>query len=124
LKILKIKMSVEKIDLLELDTKVYTFSIQVISFIKSLEKQGIYKSINSKTLQLAGRLSTNFPEIEDEKEELVREGLIDLEKNATTCFSYLEGIECNNSLQNEKANLLIDAKEIISKVQDILMIND
>ncbi len=112
-------MSIEKIELLELDTKVYTFTVNVISFIKSLEKNGLFGGLLTKTIQVAACMSTDFPDMEEEKMDILDEGLENLLRNANICFEYIDNISCNSKMSDEKANLLIDLDEILKKIKEV-----
>ncbi len=105
---------------LELDTKVYNFTIHVISFIKSIEKMGLYESNNVKLMKLAGDLAVSFPDFSQLDKSLISQKLEEIHYNANSCFKLLQKVDCKNKLINEKSNLLIEVKIILKDIETIL----
>ncbi len=114
-------MQIDKKQLIQLDTEVYSFSVKVISFIKTLEKFGFYEHINSKTLQVAGRMTTEFPDYNNIEGNLLREKFKELSLNTAECFELLQKIECKSIMLDEKSNLIIEANSIIKQIDEVIV---
>jgi|GEM_PF-4391792 len=104
----------EESELAKIESKIYIFSVDVYSFVKTLHKQNITNSSINSLLKDSGQLYTNFLDLFEnhikKDKQVAINTCIDLSK---LCAEKLSNIELSGSNLNERVDLLIEAKEII-----------
>ena len=96
-----------------LELKIYGFSINVFSFVKSLEKLNFLKSETSEMAKISNSLYLKFLDYEDAKNnsDKIKE-LEDCVKISLRCFELFKNADFKDVLLNEKVDLTIEASEI------------
>lgn len=104
----------------KLSNKVYIYSIDNISFAKSLQKKGFDISIVNHIVQISGKLSTALLDATDSKDADEISTLVNNSYNyAKQSLKLLQEVNCKDELLNEKANLIIETYEIIKQIEQI-----
>ncbi len=105
-----------------LSNKSYIFSVNTLSFVKSLQKAGYHSGRNNKLLQLAGKLADILLETADktDKEEILSDLKLS-EETVDTFFNLMQDIKTNGALANEKADLHIDAFKLRKELQTLIL---
>ncbi|OQY00991.1 MAG: hypothetical protein B6I20_08105 [Bacteroidetes bacterium 4572_117] len=111
-------MQTKSINPEEFELDVYGFSINIVSFVKTLEKSGkTNETINKLVIVSNGFYSdfTNIIEAETkhDKENYINESI----KKAKLCLGMLESINLENGLLNEKVDLIIEVAGLIKKIE-------
>jgi len=100
------------------ESKIYAFSVEVFSFVKTLMNQNVTNPNTSGLLKSSNQLYSYFLDLidnhSDENKALVKKKCIDL---ASHCAEYLKKIEVKGNLLNERVNLLIEAKELTKSLE-------
>ncbi|MBN1251337.1 MAG: hypothetical protein JXR51_16030 [Bacteroidales bacterium] len=96
-----------------LELKIYRFSINVFSFVKSLDKVNISNSQTQTMAELSNSLYSKFTDYEDaENQELKSKYLEECVKISLQCFELFKKVDFKDALLNEKVDLTIEASEI------------
>ena len=110
-------MQTESVEHESLELKVFAFSVDVISFVKSFEKAGKVNVLVNELLNQANGFYANYVSAEEAL------GLTDKKKyleksiaNAKKCLELLQSIEVIKELLNEKVDLTIEVAELIKKI--------
>jgi len=104
----------------ELELKIYRFSVNVFSFVKSLDKLNVSKSLTKDILNSSNLLYSKFLEYVDTKDRDVMSKLEECVKISLRCFELFKNADFNDVLLNEKVDLTIEASEI-SKILLLLL---
>ena len=110
-------MQTESVEHESLELKVFAFSVDVVSFVKSFEKAGNVNVLVNELLNQANGFYSNYVSAEealgvtDKKKYL--EGSIE---NAKKCLELLQSIEVKKGLLNEKVDLIIEVAELIKRI--------
>ena len=110
-------------ELSKFSSRVYIYSIDIISFFKSLKKAGYEIPEIPYFANLIGKFSELILGIEDLNN--FDQKIVELEKSsnfAAECLKLLQKIDCKNALLNEKSDLIIETYEIIKQISEILNI--
>ena len=95
-----------------LELKIYRFSINVFSFVKSLEQIKISKNLTKDILNKSNSLYSKFLEYLDANEKDVKKELEECVKISLQCFELFKNADFKDTLLNEKVDLTIEASEI------------
>jgi len=97
----------------KLESKIYIFSVDIFSFVKTLMNQNITNSFTVGLLNASNKLYSNFLDLIDiqtnKSKSEIHKDCIEL---ADHCAEFLKNIEVKGSLLNERVDLLIEAKEL------------
>ena len=105
-----------------LSSRVYTYSIDIISFVKSLQKAGYKDGIISSLAVAAGDFTNIVLDLEDltDKNEI----LADLKKSANfadRCLNHLRKVDCKEAaLLNEKSDLAVETFNLIQEIKGLI----
>ncbi|MCF6243309.1 MAG: hypothetical protein L3J74_18480 [Bacteroidales bacterium] len=108
-----------KTDVEKMEVKVYAFSINVISFVKSMEKAGT----GDEPLQILVHSAKQFYDLyidyvdeedEDTKPYVLKECL----KYGNKCLDILQNMGVPEEFLNEKVDLVIDVAGLIKKMEE------
>jgi hypothetical protein len=103
--------------------RVFVLSIDFVSFIRSMEKDGFEGGIIILLRSEIGKFSNQISDLEDEKENV--EIIAGLEKSsnfAARILEHLQKIQCKNLLLNEKTDLTLRMFKIIEETEEIINI--
>ena len=106
----------------ELEEKTYNYTVQVIGFIKTLEKTFPHL-VSAEFREIAGNVSLKFMDALDSIENKdFSDNIRKSHEYATRSFEILKSINCseNKDLEKQKAQLLLDSHEIIEKLNLII----
>ncbi len=110
-------MQTESVEHESIELKVFAFSVDVVSFVKSFEKTGKLNALINELLNQANGFYSNYVSAVEAL------GLIDKKKyleesitNAKKCLELLQSIEVKKELLNEKVDLIIEVAELIKKI--------
>lgn len=107
-------MQTKSIEHESLELKVFAFSIDVVSFVKSLEKSGITNTVTRSLLNLANGFYSSYLAAEKALGEYAKNCFFEESKeNAKTCLELLQSIDVEKELLNEKVDLIIEVDELI-----------
>jgi len=105
-------------DLQDIELKAYAFSINMFSFVKTLEKAGKADNTTTYLLNLANSFYTNYLAAVDAKSEYERKVFLEESKNiAEECLSVLQSFETENKFLNEKVDLIIEIAELNKNIE-------
>lgn len=105
----------------ELSNKTYIFSINVISFAKTLQKKGFEKEIVDNFIVLSGTIADILLDTAELKKK--NEIIANLEKSSTFAeklFELFRDFKTEGSLLNEKVDLQIDNQLILKQINELL----
>ena len=105
----------------KLSNQAYIYSIDNISFAKSLRKIGYESKTESELVNFTGKLYNSLSETCDlnNKNKII----VELENSrifANANLELLQEIKCKESLLNEKNDLIIETFEIIKNIEKII----
>lgn len=106
----------------ELSNKTYIFSINVISFAKTLQKSGFDKQIVDNFVVLSGTIADIILDTVELKKK--NEIIANLEKSSTFAkklFELFQNFKAEGSLLNEKVDLQIDNQLIMKQINELLL---
>jgi len=107
----------ESIESENLELKVFAFSVDVISFVKSLEKSGKINSVFKNLLKVVNEFYSNYLDAEEALDEYDKSRFLEESKvNAEKCLELLQSIEVSNEFLNERVDLIIEVAELIKKI--------
>ena len=110
-----------KNDISALKKKTYTYSIDVLSFAKSLKKSKIKLKHLTAIIETAANITESIRKINDlnDKNQIV--GLLKKSsKFADNNLKKLQKFECKGSLLNEKTDLIIETWSLIESLKSLL----
>ena len=100
-----------------MELKVFAFSVDVLSFVKSVEKSENKNSELISLLNEANEFYSNFIAAEDTLDEHDKNSFYsESKKNAQKCLDLLQSIELENKFLNEKVDLIIEVAGLIKKI--------
>jgi len=100
-----------------IELKVFAFSVNVISFVKSLEKAGIVNIVANNLLNMANEFYSNYLAAEEALGKYDKKSFLEESKmNAKRCLELLQSIEVKKELLNEKVDLIIEVAELIRRI--------
>jgi hypothetical protein len=107
-------------ELTKLESKIYIFSVDVFSFIKTLINNNFTNENTTGLLNASNLLYSKFLDLLEislgkNKHSVLKECLALSE----SCAVFLNKIEVKDNLLNERIDLLIEAKEIVRKLQQL-----
>lgn len=106
-------MQTKTTDLQDIELKVYAFSINVFSFVKTLEKAGKANDAISYILNAANSFYANYlAAIEAKGKHEQNVFLGESKKNAEECLNGLQSFETDKRFLNEKVDLIIEIAEL------------
>lgn len=105
------------------ESRIYAFSIDVFSFVKTLIDLGLASENSRMLLDTANQLYANFIDALGNDGELNKIVITRCEQLADSCSDYLSKIEVGEKHLNEKVDLTIEAKEISRKLREVLTNN-
>ena len=111
-------MQTELIENEGLELKVFAFSVDIISFVKTIEKQneGSRIELNS-LLKAANDFYINYLHGEDAVGKYDKGSFFkDSVESAQECFNLLQTVKVEKQFLNEKADLIIEVSELIKKI--------
>ena len=112
-------MQTKTANLQSIELKVYAFSINVFSFVKTLDKAKKTNEHTNILLNLANSFYTNFLAAVEAKGEYEQKSFIEESKvQAKKCLSILQSFETENKFLNEKVDLTIEIAELIKKIEN------
>jgi excinuclease UvrABC helicase subunit UvrB len=94
------------------ESRIYAFSVDVFSFVKTLIDAGLASEHSRMLLDTANQLYSSFIDAIDNNRELDRIVVSRCEQLSESCSDYLTKIEVGKKYLNEKVDLTIEAKEI------------
>lgn len=108
-----------KVDIEHMEVKIYAFSINVISFVKSMEKAGL----NNKPLQILLNSAKQFYDLyldfADEEDFENKETILkSCTKYGHKCLEIMQNMDVPKEFLNEKVDLVIDVAELIRKLEE------
>lgn len=106
----------------ELSNKTYIFSINVISFAKTLQKSGFDKQIVDNFVVFSGTIADIILDTAELKKK--NEIIANLEKSSTFAkklFELFQNFKAEGSLLNEKVDLQIDNQLIMKQIDELLL---
>ncbi len=107
-------MQAESIKNKNLELKVFAFSVDVVSFVKSLEKSGKTNPVLKSLLKTANEFYLYYLALEDAKGEDKKSSFLkETKQSAQKCLDLLQSINVENKLLNEKVDLIIEVAELI-----------
>jgi len=105
----------------ELGNRAYIYSIDNLSFAKTLQKKGFDTTVVNHIVQISGKLSTALMNATDSEDEYEKTSL--LGKSLTFAkqnLKLLQDVQCKEALLNEKSNLIIETYEIVQELEGLL----
>ena len=110
-------MQTESVGHESLELKVFAFSVDVVSFVKSFEKTGKLNAFVNELLNRANGFYANYVSAEEalvgaDKKKYLEESIT----NAKKCLELLQSIEVEKELLNEKVDLIIEVAELIKRI--------
>ncbi len=105
-----------------LSNQLYFFSINVVGFVKSLQKASLQTPQSIALIKSAGDLSMQFMDIDDITEETEQKKRVVLcLQRSKECLKLLQEIQVQNkNLLNEKVDLTIEAANILKTFEGIV----
>jgi len=101
-------------ELAKLESKIYIFSVDVFSFIKTLMDQGITNKDTQGLFEASSQLYAEFLNLFDNHvPKNKNSAYLKCIELANSSATYLTNIEVKGNLLNERVDLLIEAKEIL-----------
>ena len=107
-------------ELKKLESKIYIFSVDVFSFIKTLMDKNIISNDTQGLFNASSQLYSEFVDFMDDFRKVNRAAIF------SKCFelanlsaNHLEKIEVKGALLNERVDLLIEIKEIIRNLEKL-----
>lgn len=108
-----------KIDSETFEVKVYAFSINVFSFVKSMQDAGHDNILLQIVLQSAKDFYDSFLDYVDEEDEIFKENILENCLNfARKSFDVLQNMKVPDEFLNEKVDLVIDVAGLIKKIEN------
>ena len=110
-----------KTEIGEINNLIYIYSIDFLSFVKSLKKKSLDNKIINHSLKLSNDIY-NLINKADESENL-NEIIIILKQiihPAEIILKNLQDFKCKDELLNEKSDLTIDSYKIIEKINNLI----
>jgi len=114
-------IGLKKENIAKFSNRTYIFSINVISFLKSLKKSSIENENTSYLAQNIGLLSEITLDLEDLND--LNEIIASLKKTsnfANKILDNLRSISCKKELLNEKSDLQVEIYSIIQEINDLI----
>ena len=110
-------MQTESVENESLELKVFAFSVDVISFVKSFEKKRAANVLVNELLNQANGFYSSYVSAEEalgfaDKKKYLEKSIA----NAKKCLELLQSIEDEKELLNEKVDLIIEVAELIKKI--------
>ena len=96
----------------KLETRVYAFSVDVFSFVKTLIDKKLSNEESRLLLNTSNQLYSTFLDVYDHKEGVNPIVVTRCEQLAGICSNYLSKIEVQKQLLNEKVDLTIESNEL------------
>lgn len=111
------RMQTESVEHKSVELKVFAFSVDVISFVKTFEKTGKVNVLVNKLLNQANGFYSNYVSAEEaleinDKKWFLKKSIA----NAKKCLDLLQSIEVERELLNEKVDLIIEVAELIRRI--------
>jgi hypothetical protein len=104
----------------KLEFKVYRFSVNVFSFVKTLANRNEAITVGNQLLNLANEMYGTLADMLDSYEGGNKAiDFSSIQANSEVCKDLLQTIEVSGILINEKVDLLIEAHEISQKLIEI-----
>ncbi len=108
-----------KTDVENMEVKVYAFSINVISFVKSMEKAGSVDEPLQILLYSAKQFYDLYLDFVDEEDEDTKPYVLkECLKYGHKCLDILQNMGVPEEFLNEKVDLVIDIAGLIKKMED------
>ncbi|MDF1546306.1 MAG: hypothetical protein P1P88_00700 [Bacteroidales bacterium] len=96
----------------KLESRIYGFSVNVFSFVKTLINQNQSDQHTKGLLSGSNQLYALFLDVIDSQEDRVTEILSKCVQICSNCSTFLENIKVEKKLLNEKVDLTIEANEL------------
>ncbi|MEN8119129.1 MAG: hypothetical protein ABFS35_02235 [Bacteroidota bacterium] len=110
-------MQTKSIERESLELKVFAFSVDVVSFVKSLEKAGRVTVVINNLLNLANEFYLNYLAAEEALGEYDKKTFLEESKDsAKKCLKLLQSIKVEKEFLNEKVDLIIEIAELIREI--------
>ena len=110
-------MRTESVEPEGLELKIFAFSVDVISFVKSFEKTAEFNVLVNTLLNKANGFYSNYVSAEDALEAADKENYLEQSRvNAKKCLALLQSIDVERELLNEKVDLIIEVAELIKRI--------
>ncbi len=103
-------------DFKKLESRIYAFSVDVFSFVKTLIDNGLASEYSRMLLDTSNQLYSTFIDVFDSAGEYNRIVVKRCEQLSDSCSDYLTKIEVGKKYLNEKVDLNIESKEISRKL--------
>jgi len=107
----------------DFEQRCYFFSVNTISFVKSMQKAGFQDEKSLTLMKFAGSIGTKILDAYDiEDEKTVENIVVECKKLAENCHNLFQNIRCGNDklLLKEKAELQIDALKLSEDFEKFL----
>jgi hypothetical protein len=104
-----------------LEFKIYRFSVNVFSFVKTLIEKKLSSQYSEALLNKANDLYSSYVNVigkADGSESL--QGILSIIKKSEECVAIFQDIELRGSILNEKVDLAIEAFEITEKLKELI----
>lgn len=96
----------------KLESRVYAFSVDVFSFVKTLINKNLANQHSKNLLDNANKLYGDFLDVFDNQDVIDEQSLKKCIQLAEVCSNLLGNIEVEKALLNEKVDLTIEANEL------------
>jgi hypothetical protein len=104
----------------KMELKIYSFSVNVFSFVKSLKDKNVSDEVSNSLLNKANSLYSGFLDFMDAENISGKTVKPDFcIKMAEECCGLLKNIQPDSILLNEKVDLAIEANEIYRKLKEL-----
>lgn len=103
----------------KLESKIYIFSVDVFSFVKTLLDMNITNSDTTGLLKSSNLLYTKFLDVFENQPSNFDTSISACLELSAKCSGFLEKIEVEKKLLNEKIDLIIESKEIVTALEKI-----
>jgi hypothetical protein len=105
----------------KLEFKIYRFSVNVFSFVKTLIEKKLSNQYSEALLVKANDLYSSYVNLLDSFEnEGVVSGLFGIIEKSENCVTLFQDIELTGSILNEKVDLAIEAFEISKQLKELI----
>ena len=105
--------------LTKLESKIYIFSVDVFSFVKTLADRNISNPNTTALTKTSNRLYTKFLDIFESAPGDLKKIVSECREMASECAIILDKIEVEKKMLNERIDLLIESKEILKQLDEI-----
>lgn len=102
-----------------LEAIIYSFSVDVFSFVKFLNEDSLSSSGSRMLLNTANQLYTTFLDLFDKPKDINKIVLNRCEQLTESCYNYLTKINVGKKMEDLKANLIIETKTISKKIIEL-----